>query len=82
MEKLPRVPSWILKLVVFHICLGVIYLIMKLFLPTALEGAETLPMLLLLYVMSLVCFILYDVCLTRLITFYFVKLRNRLRIKP
>ena len=39
LEKLSRPISWLLKLVVFHLCLGLIFLILKLFLPSALASS-------------------------------------------
>ena len=80
-ERLPRLPSWGGKLVVFHLCLGAIYLIMHLFLPALLEGTEVWFMLLGLYALSLVCFVLYDIALTRLITFYLIRLRQRFHLR-
>ena len=80
LERLPRVLAWVLKLVTFHLSLGAIVLIYKLFLPAGLE--EEFPFFwLLLYALSLVAFVIYDVALTRLITFYLVRLRHRFRIR-
>lgn len=80
LERLPRVLAWILKLAVFHLSLGAIALIYKLFLPAGLE--EEFPFFwLVLYALSLVAFVIYDVALTRLITFYLVRLRHRFRIR-
>ncbi|MBQ7348147.1 MAG: hypothetical protein IJW55_09320 [Clostridia bacterium] len=81
LEKLKRPVSAVLKIVVFHLCLGLIVLVMKLFLPDQLvfDGMEWLPIA--LYVMCLVCFVLYDFALTQVITFYLVKLRKRFGIK-
>ena len=81
LEKLPRVLSIVLKLAVFHLSLGLIYLLLKLFLPTMLEtyGLQWLPWI--LYGMLLVCFVLYDIALTRLITFYLLRLRKHFKIR-
>ena len=81
LEKLPRVLSIVLKLAVFHLSLGLIYLLLKLFLPTMLEtyGLQWLPWV--LYGMLLVCFVLYDIALTRLITFYLLRLRKHFKIR-
>ncbi|MBQ8439135.1 MAG: hypothetical protein IJX19_00595 [Clostridia bacterium] len=81
LEKLSRPISWLLKLVVFHLCLGLIFLILKLFLPSALEGTDVWWMLAAIYGMALVCFVVYDIALTRLITFYLFRLRKHFRIK-
>jgi len=58
-----------------------IYAISYLFLPELLVGYNTLPYLLGFFALVLLCFVLYDVCLTRLITFYLVKLQKRFRLK-
>ena len=81
LEKLRRPISFVLKLVVFHVSLGAILLILKLFLPAQLqfEGMEWLPIL--LYAACLIVFWIYDLALTRLITFYLLRLRGRFRIK-
>lgn len=81
LERCNRTLCIVLKLVVFHACLGLIVLTMWLFFPAMLdmEGLAWLPIA--LYAMCLVVFILYDVLLTRMISFYLFKLRNRFRIK-
>lgn len=80
LEKLPRAAAWILKVVVFHLSLGAIVLAMRLFLPGQLT--EEIPYFgLILYALALVTFFLYDFALTRLITFYLVRLRHRFRIR-
>ena len=81
LEKLSRPIAWLLKLIVFHLCLGLIFLIFKLFLPSVLESGEAWWMLAALYGMALVCFVVYDIALTRLITFYLFRLRKHFRIK-
>ena len=80
-EALPRIPAWIAKLVLFHVCLVAIYCVMRLFFPALLEGTQVLLVFLGLYALSVVCFVLYDIALTRLITFYFIRLRQRFRLR-
>lgn len=72
---------WLLKLVVFHVCIAGIVLILMLFLPSLLEndGPAWFPAL--LYVMGLVCFVLYDLALTRVISFYLARLHHKFRIR-
>jgi hypothetical protein len=77
--KLPL--SLICKLGVFHGCLLLIYGAFRLFLPSQLQDLGGGWFLVLLYVMFLVCFLLYDVALGRVITYYLVRLRDRFRIK-
>jgi hypothetical protein len=81
LERLPRLLSWILKLVIFHLSIGVMWGVFKLFIPAALEDMGMGWMLLALYALGLVCFVLYDIALTRLITFYLFRLRKLFRIK-
>ena len=81
LERLPRLVSWLLKLAAFHLSLALMFGIFKLFIPSALEGVGTGWMLLALYALGLVCFVLYDIALTRLITFYLFRLRKYFRIK-
>ena len=81
LEKLPRLISWILKPVIFHACIALIWGVFKLFIPVALEEMGGGRMLASLYALALVCFVLYDIALTRLITFYLFRLRGRFRIK-
>lgn len=81
LEKLSTPVSWTLKLVSFHLCLALIFGVFKLFIPSALEGTGVWWMLAALYALALVCFVLYDIALTRLITFYLFRLRKHFRIK-
>lgn len=83
-EKLEKLRTWlstVCKLVSFHLALGLIVLILRLFLPSQLEMGGLWWMPILLYVACLVCFLVYDVALTRLITYYLLRLRNRFRIR-
>lgn len=81
LEKLSRPVSWVLKLVVFHVSLGVIVLVLRLFFPAALDMGRIRWMPLVLYLSCVACFVLYDYALSHMITFYLVKLRHRFRIK-
>ena len=81
LEKLKRPIAFTLKLIVFHLCLGLIILCWGLFFPEQLQfdGVEWLPVL--LYVLCFAVFVLYDIALTRVITFYLVRLRSKFNIK-
>jgi len=81
LERCNRVLSYVLKLIVFHACLGGIVLVMWLFFPAMLdmEGLVWLPFA--LYGMCLIFFVLYDLMMTKMISFYLFRLRNRFRIK-
>ena len=80
-RKMARLPAWGLKLGVLAISLGVIWGVMKLFLPDLLEGGGGWIATATMLVLSVAAFVLYDFALTKLITFYFVKLQKRFRIK-
>lgn len=81
LEKRSRPVSWVLKLVVFHVSLGVIVLVLRLFFPATLDMGRIRWMPLVLYLSCVACFVLYDYALSHMITFYLVKLRHRFRIK-
>ncbi len=72
---------WLLKGCVFLVACGGIYLVSSLFLPTLLEDFTSTLFLILFCALAAVVFFLYDICLTRLITFYMVRLRQRMQIK-
>ena len=80
LEKLTPVVAYLLKLAVFHLSLVSIVAGMKLFFPTSLDMGGFWWMPLALYGMCLLCFVLYDFALTRLITFYLIRLRHRFQI--
>lgn len=76
-ERLPRVLEWILKLLCFHAMLALCWLVLRLFVPD--EVALQQGWLLIgTYVLALVAFLLYDLALTKLITFYLLRLQKRL----
>ena len=79
-EKLRTVVSWLLKILYFHAALGLVWLGFRFLLAPGV-AAPKLWYLILLYVAALFCFILYDVLMTRLITFYLLRLHDRLGIK-
>lgn len=80
-EKKPKVISWILKETAFHVALILIFLCLRflLFSPDLIALSPIFLGALLLAAEAV--FLLYDIALTRLITFYLVKLRHRFRPK-
>ncbi len=80
-ERMRTPLSWLFKLLSFHVSLAGIVLLLRLFLPSMLDmgGMAWLPIL--LYVLGLFCFFVYDLALTRVITLYLVRWRNRFRIR-
>ena len=77
LEKLSRVLSWVMKELIFNAAMAVCIVVIKLlFLPTAEVSVLTYVILV------LICeavFVLYDIALTRLITFYIYRLRPRFK---
>ena len=68
---------WIVKLVVGNAAIGLMFLLMSYFVPEEFEGEG---LVVVTYVLALLAFIMYDIALTKLITFYFLKLRDRFKI--
>ena len=79
LEKLNRAVSWVLKEVIFNVAL-VLMLISSKLLMTA-GSAEPIHVYIILAVLAEIAFPLYDVAMTRLISFYIVKLRSRFKFK-
>lgn len=75
-ERLPTVLEWAVKLTVFNILLSVI-IACSLFL---LELPETeIGFSVMVYAVCNVAFVVFDIALTRLITFYIYKLKDRFK---
>ena len=80
LEKLPRIPCFLLKLLYFHLSLVLGWLLLRLFAPT--EAILQLGWLLLAtYALAVLAFLIYDYAMTKIITFYINHLRRRLGIK-
>ena len=80
-ERLPKLPMYLLKLLIFHASFGIIALAFRLFLSEELQSDSFFWLPLLLYLASLLTFCLYDLALSRVITFYRIRLHSRFRIK-
>ena len=80
-RRMARVPAWTFKMSVFAISLAVIVAVMWLFAPTLLETEGGWAVIAATVILAVLSFILYDICLTKLITVYFVKLQKRFRMK-
>ena len=78
-EKRRKVVSWILKEITFNAALVVCFVIIRFLILSDIAEIPTM-----MYVFGAVLleavFVLYDLALTRLISLYIFKLRNRLRI--
>ena len=77
-ERLKTVLSWVLKLVNFNVALTLLLVISALFAP--IEGMG-LWLYIATYALGNVTFVMYDIALTRVISTYLRKLRDRLRIR-
>ena len=80
-RKMARLPAWVAKMAVLAVSLGIIWGVMKLFLPELLEGPGGWLAIVAALVLAVFAFVLYDICLTKLITLYFVRLQKRFKIK-
>ena len=79
-ERRSRTVRWVLKELIFHAALVVLLFAWKLlFFPTL--SAMTPTLLFLLLLLLEVVFVLYDIALTRLISLYLFRIRQRLRFK-
>ncbi len=77
LERLPKVLSWVLKELIFNVAMVICIVAIKLLLfPTATVTVWTYAILVAL---CEVVFVLYDIALTRLISFYVYKIRGRFK---
>ena len=81
LERLRTLIAYPLKLLVFHLSLGGIVVTVRLFFPSLLESGAAWWMPLLLYFAALLCFLIYDLALTRLISYDLIKLQRRFHIQ-
>jgi hypothetical protein len=79
-EKRPKVLSWLLKEMTFNICLVVMAVAVYFISTTGDNSLLKNPiMLATTALLAEVVFVLYDIALTRLISFYIIKLRHRFK---
>ena len=71
------VVRWTIKLVAGNIALVAMFWLISLFLPDEFEGGW---MLVATYILGLAAFIVYDIALTKLISLYFARIRDRVKI--
>ena len=80
LEKRARVMRWVLKEIVFNVALVALLAVWKwLLFPGATVGSPMLVVI--LVVLCEIVFVLYDIALTRLISLYLFRIRQRLRFK-
>lgn len=70
--------SWTVKLLIFTFATALLLLLTRLFVPTAEVPAGTF-MTTLFVILSALMLILYDIALTRIISYYILKLRQRFK---
>ena len=79
-ERRSRTVRWVLKELIFHVALVALFFAWKILFFPAL-AAMTPTLLFLILILAEVVFILYDIALTRLISLYLFRIRQRLRFK-
>lgn len=78
-EKRNKIASWVLKEITFNIALVVCFLVIRFLIFIGIPEIPTMMYVLGALLLEAV-FILYDLALTRLISFYIFNLRKRLKI--
>ena len=83
LEAKPKVVCWLLKELIFNVSLA---LIMVIYLLLFFQGVSfaIIPLHWLIVIAVVLCelvFILYDIAITRIISFYVIRLRKRLKLK-
>lgn len=68
---------WTVKLVTGNAALALMFLLMSLFVPDEFESGL---ILIVTYILGIMAFIMYDVALSKLITLYFVRIRETIKI--
>ena len=77
LERFKKPIAWVLKEVIFNIALIALFFIVKfLLMPNA---SEPLMIYVIAFVLFEIAFVLYDIALTRLITLYILRLRDRFK---
>ena len=71
------VVRWTIKLVTGNVALVAMFLLIRYFVP---DEFETGIMLITTYILGLAAFVMYDVALTKLISLYFARIRDRVKI--
>ena len=68
---------WVIKLIAGNAALVLMFAIIRIFVP---EEFATDLIMISTYVLGIAAFIMYDIALSKLITAYFLKIRDRLKI--
>ena len=82
LERKNKVIQWILKEIIFNVCLAIIMGLYVLLFFESTTLAIPLPWLIVAaVVLCEIVFVMYDIALARIIMFYKIKLRHRLKFK-
>jgi len=81
LEKTKKVVSWILKEVIFNICLTLMIIAVLFFFLSEDNMLRNPLYIAIVVILAEGVFILYDIALTRLISFYIFNLRKKLKFK-
>ncbi len=76
-ERLPKWASYLCKLLCFHVGIALLYLLFRWLFPEMTILPAEKYLIPVLYVLALVCFLVYDFAVTRLLTFYLFRLKKR-----
>lgn len=68
---------WILKLAVGNAAIGLMILLTSLLVPDELDGST---LVIITYFLGIFAFVMYDIAVSKLITIYFLKIRDRIKI--
>ena len=68
---------WTIKLITGNLALVAMFVLLSLFVPDEFEGGLILVAT---YILGIVAFVMYDVALTKLISLYFARIRDRVKI--
>ena len=81
-EKCARVISWVIKEIIFNVCLVGMCVALYYFSTTGQNTLLSSPLMIAATVVAAeAVFVLYDIALTRLISFYIINLRQRFKFK-
>lgn len=82
LEKKNKLLCWVLKEIIFNVCLAVIIAVYFWLFFQGISLKIPLPWLIVIAVLLCeVVFVIYDIALTRMISFYILKLRKKLKFK-
>lgn len=82
LDKKHKVIRWVLKELIFNVCLAIIIMLYMLLFFESATLAIPLPLIIVVAVILCeVVFVMYDIALDKMIDFYVIKLRHRFKFK-